>query len=119
DMRARGTDLRVVIEVHGLDDERAEMGASDEVEVRVDPRSIPVAAEGVAEPVGQGSPSSNSNADGILRTFQDLPIDLDDVVHDFYHHIFEITTNRVDEIEMTQRRLGADQLVTSRESSVD
>ncbi|GJW12501.1 putative reverse transcriptase domain-containing protein [Tanacetum coccineum] len=36
--------------VYGLDDERAEMGASDEVEVRVDPRSIPVAAEGVAEP---------------------------------------------------------------------
>ncbi|GKG00264.1 hypothetical protein Tco_0301954, partial [Tanacetum coccineum] len=32
--------------------------------------------------------------DGIVRSFDDMPIDLDDVVRDFYHNMFE-TENQI------------------------
>ncbi|GJR37373.1 reverse transcriptase domain-containing protein [Tanacetum coccineum] len=42
-----------------------------------------------------------------------MPIDLDDVVHDFYHHMSEVRIDRIVRIETAQRRLEADQLIAS------
>ncbi|GJX72656.1 hypothetical protein Tco_0309827 [Tanacetum coccineum] len=53
--------------------------------------------------------------DGIVRSFEDMPIDLDDAVHDFYHHMSEVRIDRIVEIETIQRRLEADQLIARRE----
>ncbi|GJX73700.1 hypothetical protein Tco_0312295 [Tanacetum coccineum] len=49
--------------------------------------------------------------DGIVRSFEDMPIDLDDVVRDFYHHMSEVRIDRIVGIETVQRRLEADQLI--------
>ncbi|GKG12488.1 hypothetical protein Tco_0346725, partial [Tanacetum coccineum] len=51
--------------------------------------------------------------DGVVRSFKDIPIDLDDVVRDFYHHMSEVRIDRIVEIETIQSRLEADQLVAS------
>ncbi|GJT08212.1 hypothetical protein Tco_0842674 [Tanacetum coccineum] len=59
------------------------------------------------------APSSDSSGtrDNIVRSFKDMPIDLDDVVHDFYHHMSEVRIDRIVGIETVQRRLEADQLI--------
>ncbi|GKD34849.1 hypothetical protein Tco_1250358 [Tanacetum coccineum] len=49
--------------------------------------------------------------DGIVRSFKDMPIDLDDAVRDFYHHMSEVRMDRIVGIETAQRRLEADQLI--------
>ncbi|GJU66153.1 hypothetical protein Tco_1252412 [Tanacetum coccineum] len=51
--------------------------------------------------------------DGIVRSFEDMPIDLDDVVRDFYHHMSEVRIDRIVKIETAQSRLEADQLIAS------
>ncbi|GKD56827.1 hypothetical protein Tco_1290214 [Tanacetum coccineum] len=51
--------------------------------------------------------------DGIVRSFEDMPIDLDDAVRDFYHHMSEVRVDRIVGIETAQRRLEADQLMAS------
>ncbi|GKG25218.1 hypothetical protein Tco_0395846, partial [Tanacetum coccineum] len=51
--------------------------------------------------------------DGIVRSFEDMPIDLDDDVRDFYHHMSEVRIDRIIRIETAQSRLEADQLVAS------
>ncbi|GJV43998.1 hypothetical protein Tco_1428534 [Tanacetum coccineum] len=43
--------------------------------------------------------------------FEDMPIDLDDVVRDFYHHMSEVRIDRIVGIETVQRRLEVDQLI--------
>ncbi|GKA25201.1 putative reverse transcriptase domain-containing protein [Tanacetum coccineum] len=43
-------------------------------------------------------------------SFEDMSIDLDDAVHDFYHHMSEVRIDRIVGIETVQRRLEADQL---------
>ncbi|GKF60715.1 hypothetical protein Tco_0177501, partial [Tanacetum coccineum] len=53
--------------------------------------------------------------DGVLRSVEDMPIDLGDAVRDFYHHMSEVRVDRIVEIETTQRRLEADQLIASRD----
>ncbi|GJV62991.1 hypothetical protein Tco_1473819 [Tanacetum coccineum] len=78
---------------------------------RIDPRSVPVADEESEEPAGEDSSDSSGTRDGIVRSFEDIPIDLDDAVCDFYHHMYEVRIDRIVEIETDQRRLEADQLI--------
>ncbi|GKD66621.1 hypothetical protein Tco_1308729, partial [Tanacetum coccineum] len=83
----------------------------DTVELGTDPVSVPVVDEEIVEPAGEGSPNSSGTADGIVRSFEDMPIDLNDVVRDFYHHMSKVCIDRIVGIETIQRRLEADQLI--------
>ncbi|GJX21761.1 hypothetical protein Tco_0226206 [Tanacetum coccineum] len=44
---------------------------------------------------------------------EDMPVDLGDVVRDFYYHMSKVRVDRIVEIETAQRRLEADQLIAS------
>ncbi|GJR22007.1 hypothetical protein Tco_0970534 [Tanacetum coccineum] len=101
-------DVRDDIEEH-----EADTSARDTVEVGVDPRSVPVAVEESEEPVGEDSSGSSGTRDGIVRSFEEIPIDLGDVVRDFYHHMSEVRIDRIVGIETVQGRLEADQLAAS------
>ncbi|GJT55968.1 hypothetical protein Tco_0991022 [Tanacetum coccineum] len=89
----------------------ANTSAGDTVEVGIDPMSAPIVEEEIVEPAGEDSSDSSGTRDGIVRSFEDMPIDLDDVVHDFYHHMSEVRIDRIVGIETVQRRLEADQLI--------
>nr|GEW26200.1 reverse transcriptase domain-containing protein [Tanacetum cinerariifolium] len=91
----------------------ADTSAGDTVEVGIDPMSAPVADEESEEPAGEDSSNSSGTRDGIVRSFKDMPIDLDDVVRDFYHHMSEVHIDRILGIETVQRRLEADQLIAN------
>nr|GEZ47905.1 hypothetical protein [Tanacetum cinerariifolium] len=93
----------------------ADTSAGDTVEVGIDPMSALVADEESEEPAGEDSSDSSSTRDGIVRSFKDMPIDLDDIVRDFYHHMSEVRIDRIFGIETVQRRLEADQLIASGE----
>ncbi|GJV38676.1 hypothetical protein Tco_1411153 [Tanacetum coccineum] len=103
-------DVRDDIEEH-----EADTSAGDTVEVGINPRSVPVADEKSEEPAGEDSSDSFGTRDGIVRSFEEILIDLDDAVHDFYHHMSEVRIDRIVEIETDQRRLEADQLTASGE----
>ncbi|GKG62184.1 hypothetical protein Tco_0632088, partial [Tanacetum coccineum] len=60
------------------------------------------------EPAGEDSSNLSGTRDGIFRSFEDMPIDLDDAVRDFYHHMSEVRIDRIVGIETAQRRLEAD-----------
>nr|GEY17337.1 putative reverse transcriptase domain-containing protein [Tanacetum cinerariifolium] len=51
--------------------------------------------------------------DGTVRSFEDIPVDLDDAISDFYHHMSEVRVDRIVGIETTQRQLEADQMIAS------
>ncbi|GJX90107.1 hypothetical protein Tco_0343433 [Tanacetum coccineum] len=109
-------DVRDHVEIDPRDDieeHEADTSAGDTVEVGIDPRSVPVADEESEEPVREDSSDSSGTRDGVVRSFKDIPIDLDDVVRDFYHHMSEVRIDRIVEIETVQSRLEADQLVAS------
>ncbi|GKC29723.1 hypothetical protein Tco_1037017 [Tanacetum coccineum] len=88
-----GDDVRDHVEIYPRDvrddteEYEADTSAGDTVEVGIDPM------------------------DGIVRSFEDMPIDLNDVVRDFYHHMSEVRIDRIVRIETVQRRLEADQLI--------
>ncbi|GKC62931.1 putative reverse transcriptase domain-containing protein, partial [Tanacetum coccineum] len=98
-----------------LEEYEADTDARDTVEVGIDPRSIPVTEEESEEPAGEDSFDSSGTRDGIVRSFKDMPIDLDDAVCDFYHHMSKVHIDRIVEIETVQSRLEADQLIPSGE----
>ncbi|GJX91636.1 hypothetical protein Tco_0344962, partial [Tanacetum coccineum] len=82
-----GDDVRDHVEIDPRDDTKeykADTSAGDTVEVSIDPM------------------------DGIVRSFEDMLIDLNDVVRDFYHHMSEVRIDRIVGIETAQRRLEAD-----------
>ncbi|GKD73811.1 hypothetical protein Tco_1332093, partial [Tanacetum coccineum] len=109
-----GDDVRDHIEIDPRDDtEEYEVDASarDTVEVGIDPMSAPIVEEEIVEPVGEDSSDSSSTRDVIVRSFEDMPIDMDDVVRDFYHHMSEVCIDRIVRIETIQRWLEADQLI--------
>ncbi|GKB56317.1 hypothetical protein Tco_0912503, partial [Tanacetum coccineum] len=85
--------------------------AGDTVKVGIDPMSAPIVEEEIVEPAGEDSSDSSGIRDGIVRSFEDMPIDLDDAVRDFYHHMSEVRIDRIVRIETVQRRLEADQLI--------
>ncbi|GJR31818.1 putative reverse transcriptase domain-containing protein [Tanacetum coccineum] len=82
--------------------------AGDTVEVGIDLMLAPIVEEENVEPAGEDSSDSSGTRDGIVRSFEDMPIDLDDVVHDFYHHMSEVRIDRIVRIKTVQRRLEAD-----------
>ncbi|GKE86139.1 hypothetical protein Tco_1559881, partial [Tanacetum coccineum] len=73
----------------------ADASAGDTAEVGIDPMTAPLVE------------------DGIVRSVEDMPVDLGDVVRDFYHHMSEVRVDRIVGIETAQRRLEADQLIAS------
>ncbi|GJZ79103.1 hypothetical protein Tco_0643940 [Tanacetum coccineum] len=90
---------------------KADTSAGDTVEVGIDPMPAPIVEEKIVEPAREDSSDSSGTRDDILRSFEDMPIDLDDVVCDFYHHISEVRIDRIVGIETAHRRLEADQLI--------
>ncbi|GKG26782.1 hypothetical protein Tco_0402485, partial [Tanacetum coccineum] len=78
--------------------------------VGINSRLILVADEA---PTREDSSDSSGIRDGIVRSFEDMLIDLDDVVRDFYHHMSEVCIDRIIKIETVQSRLEADQLIAS------
>ncbi|GKA16215.1 hypothetical protein Tco_0695962 [Tanacetum coccineum] len=114
-----GDDVRdhVEIDLRDVRDDteeyEADASAGDTVEVGIDPMSAPIVEEEIVEPAGEDSSDSSGTRDGIVRSVEDMPVDLDDVVCDFYHHMSEVRVDRIVGIETAQRRLEADQLIAS------
>ncbi|GKF43260.1 hypothetical protein Tco_0129812, partial [Tanacetum coccineum] len=113
-----GDDVRDHVEIDPRDvrddteEYEADTSAGDTVEVGIDPiLSAPIVEEDIIEPAGEDSSDSSGTRDGIVRSFEDMPIDLSDVVRDFYHHMSEVCIDRIVRIETAQRRLEADQLI--------
>nr|GEU42183.1 hypothetical protein [Tanacetum cinerariifolium] len=110
-------DVRDHIEVDLRDDrEEFEANDGDTVVLGMDPRSVPMVDEQIIGPVGGDSSSSSGTRDGTVRSVEDMPVDLDDDIRDFYHHTFKVRMDRIVGIETTQRQLKADQMITSGES---
>nr|GFA97485.1 reverse transcriptase domain-containing protein [Tanacetum cinerariifolium] len=97
-------------------DDRVEFEASvgDTVAFGIDPRSVPRVDEEIVEPAEGDSSSSSDTRDGIVRSVEDMPVNLDGAICDFYHHMSEVHVNRIVGIETTQRQLQADQMIASR-----
>ncbi|GJT78689.1 hypothetical protein Tco_1045414 [Tanacetum coccineum] len=118
-----GDDVRdqVKIDPRDVRDDRqgvlmnADASAGDTVEVGIDPMSAPIVEEEIVEPVGEDSSDSSGTRDGIVRSFEDMLIDLGNAVRDFYHHMSEVRIDRIVGIETAQSRLEADQLIASRD----
>ncbi|GJU63017.1 hypothetical protein Tco_1244852 [Tanacetum coccineum] len=91
----------------------ADASAGDTAEVGIDPMTAPLVEEEIVEPAGEDSPDSSGTRDGIVRSVEDMPVDLGDVVRDFYHHMSEVRVDRIVGIKTAQRRLEADQLIAS------
>ncbi|GJZ80599.1 hypothetical protein Tco_0645593 [Tanacetum coccineum] len=89
-------------------DMELDASTGDMAEVGIDPMTAPLVEEEIVEPAGEDSPDSPGTGDGIVRSVEDTPVDLSDVVRDFYHHISEIRVDRIVGIETAQRRLEAD-----------
>ncbi|GJR11362.1 hypothetical protein Tco_0794014 [Tanacetum coccineum] len=112
-----GDDVRDHVEIDPRDvrddteEYEADTSARDTVEVGIDPMSAPIVEEEIVEPAGEDSSDSSGTRDGIVRSFEDMPIDLDDAVRDFYHHMSEVRIDRIVGIKTVQRRLEADQLI--------
>ncbi|GJR21110.1 hypothetical protein Tco_0969637 [Tanacetum coccineum] len=112
-----GDDVRDHIEIDPRDvrddteEYKADTSAGDTVEVGIDPMSAPIVVEEIVEPAEEDSSNSFGTRDGVVRSFEDMPIDLDDVVRDFYHYMSEVRIDRIVGIETVQRRLEADQLI--------
>nr|GEU48960.1 hypothetical protein [Tanacetum cinerariifolium] len=111
-----GDDVRDRIEVDPRDDrEEFEESAGDTVVLGIDSRSVPMVDEKIIEPVGGDSSSSSGTKDGTVRSVEDMPVDLDDAIRDFYHHMSEVRVDRIVGIETTQRQLEDDQMTASGE----
>ncbi|GKA36315.1 hypothetical protein Tco_0722806 [Tanacetum coccineum] len=91
----------------------ADASAGDTAEVGIDPMTAPLVGEEIVEPAGEDSPDSSGTRDGIVRSVEDMPVDLGDAVRDFYHHMSEVRVDRIVGIKTAQRRLEADQLIAS------
>ncbi|GKB69041.1 hypothetical protein Tco_0930453, partial [Tanacetum coccineum] len=92
---------------------KADASAGNTTEVGVDPMIAPLVEEEIIEPAREDSSDSAGTRDGIIRSVEDMLVDLDDVVRDFYHHMSEVRVDRIVGIETAQRRLEADQLIAS------
>ncbi|GKC30316.1 putative reverse transcriptase domain-containing protein [Tanacetum coccineum] len=90
----------------------ADTSAGDTVEVGIDPMSASIVEEEIVDPAREDSFDSFGTRDDIVRSFEDMPIDLDDAMRDFYHHMYEVRIDRIVGIETVQRQLEADQLIT-------
>nr|GFD13840.1 hypothetical protein [Tanacetum cinerariifolium] len=64
---------------------------------------------------GRDSSSSFGTRDVTFRSVEDIPVDLDGAIRDFYHHLSEVCMDRIVGIETTQRQLKVDQIIASAE----
>ncbi|GKC65495.1 hypothetical protein Tco_1098093, partial [Tanacetum coccineum] len=109
-----GDDIRDHVEIDPRDviddteEYEADTSAGDMVEVGIDPLSAPIVEEEIVEPAGEDSSDSSGTRDDIVKSFKDMPIDLDDAARDFYHYMYEVRIDRIVWIEIVQRRLEAD-----------
>ncbi|GJT20231.1 hypothetical protein Tco_0878937 [Tanacetum coccineum] len=114
-----GNDVRDYVEIGPRDvrddteQYEADASAGGMVEVGIDLMSAPIVDEEILKPAGEDSFYSSGTKDGIVRSFEDMPIDLGDDVSDFYHHMSEVRIDRIVGIETAQSRLEADQLIAS------
>ncbi|GJX23715.1 hypothetical protein Tco_0228160 [Tanacetum coccineum] len=114
-----GNDVRDYVEIGPRDvrddteQYEADASAGGMVEVGIDLMSAPIVDEEILKPAGEDSFYSSGTKDGIVRSFEDMPIDLGDDVSDFYHHMSEVRIDRIVGIETSQSRLEADQLIAS------
>ncbi|GKC12683.1 reverse transcriptase domain-containing protein, partial [Tanacetum coccineum] len=112
-----GDDVRNHVEINprdvrdDIEEYEADTSARDTVEVAIDSMSAPIVEEEIVKPAGEDSFYLSGTRDGIVRSFKDMSIDLDDVVYDFYHHMPEVRNDRIVRIETVQIRLEADQLI--------
>ncbi|GJW59046.1 hypothetical protein Tco_0105777 [Tanacetum coccineum] len=96
-----GDDVRDHVEIDPRDvrddtvEYEADTNAGDTVEVGIDPMSALIVEDEIVEPAGEDSSNSSGTRDGIVRSFEDMMIDLDDVVRDFYHHVYEVRIDRI------------------------
>nr|GEX31325.1 putative reverse transcriptase domain-containing protein [Tanacetum cinerariifolium] len=110
-----GDDVRDQVEVDPRDDrEEFEASMGDTIMLGIDLRSVPRVDDEIVEPVGGDSSSSSGTRDGTVRLVEDIPVDLDGAIRDFYHHMSEVRVDRIVGIETAQRRLEADQMLASR-----
>nr|GFB22980.1 hypothetical protein [Tanacetum cinerariifolium] len=94
------------VEVDPRDDrEDFAANAVDTVMLGIDPGSVPRVDEEIVEPVGGDSSSSSGTRDGTIRSNEDIPVDLDGAIREFYHHMSEVCVDRIVRIETAQRRL--------------
>ncbi|GKG41153.1 hypothetical protein Tco_0470365, partial [Tanacetum coccineum] len=63
-----------------MEEYEADTRAGDTVEVGIDPMSVSIVEEEIVEPAGEDSSDSSGTRDGTVRSFEEIPIDLDDVV---------------------------------------
>ncbi|GJX76913.1 hypothetical protein Tco_0323724 [Tanacetum coccineum] len=80
------------------------------IEVWYDSMSAPIVEEEIVE-LWSGLLFDSSGTRDALVGLKDMPINLNDVVRDFYHHMSEVRIDRIVRIETAQRRLEADQLI--------
>nr|GEV09539.1 reverse transcriptase domain-containing protein [Tanacetum cinerariifolium] len=98
-------DVRDHIEVDPRDDrEEFEVSAGDTVVLGIDPRLVPMVDEEIIEPVRGDYSSSSGTRDGTVRSVEDMSIDLDDAIRNFYHHMSKIRDDR-DDLRRKLRKL--------------
>ncbi|GKE08096.1 putative reverse transcriptase domain-containing protein [Tanacetum coccineum] len=120
-----GDDVRDHVEIDPRDvrddteEYEADTSAGDIVEVGIDLMSAPIVEEETVKPAGEESFNSSGTRDSIVRSLEDIPIDLDDAVRDFYHHMSEVRTDRIVGIKTVQRRLEAEQLIARMIESIE
>ncbi|GJU13067.1 putative reverse transcriptase domain-containing protein [Tanacetum coccineum] len=87
----------------------ADTSAGDTVEVGIDQMSASIVEEEIVEPAGEDSSDLPGTRDGIVRSFKDMSIDLNDVVHSFYHHISERVSmiERIDSLRLENLKVRA------------
>ncbi|GJX68260.1 hypothetical protein Tco_0303987, partial [Tanacetum coccineum] len=96
-----GDDVRDHVEINPRDvrenteEYEADAGAGDTVEVGIDPMSALIVEEDIIEPAGEDASDSSGTRDGIVRSFEDMLIDLDDTVRDLYHYMSEVRIDRI------------------------
>nr|GFD43284.1 hypothetical protein [Tanacetum cinerariifolium] len=99
-----GDDVRDHIEVDPRDDrEKFEASAGDTVVLGIDPRSVLMVDEEIVEPVRGDSSSSFSTRDGTVMSVEDILVNLDGAICDFYHHMSKVRMDRIVGIETIQR----------------
>ncbi|GJZ46200.1 hypothetical protein Tco_0593796, partial [Tanacetum coccineum] len=112
-----GDDVRDHVEIDPRDvrddteEYEANTNAGGKVKVGINPMFAPIVEEEIVELAGEDSSDSSGTRYGIVRSFEDMLIDLDDVMRDFYHHMSEVRIDRLVEIETVQRWLEAGQLI--------
>ncbi|GKB58011.1 hypothetical protein Tco_0914197 [Tanacetum coccineum] len=94
-----------------LEEYEADTSGGDTVEVGIDPMSAPIVEEEIVELAGEDSSNSSDTRDGIVRSFEDMLIHLNDAVREFYHYMSKVCIDRIVGIETVQRWLEADQLI--------